>query len=519
MKSNSILAFLLFAISLALWIISPIYPDEIALRIGLSRGIQDQGVVRELFSLCSSQVHKLNFMTIVPSTILSFIDLNTNPAQMRLYSLATYIGILIVLVRRYGSSFPIILISISGVACSGLILVRHELYQIPLLMMCILISSLDNKSVNKKGDYFRLIILMIAFQLALFVHLESVILIPVSCYVVYLILRNKIAPTKALIFSIIIFITSVYYDLKSHSLLCDEYKEIGLFWKSTLHLYPFNISFFVEKFKAYSGAFIFKENYAIGYIPGILDSNNYIIKVFNFIIKAELISVIIINIIIAINTIKSIAKSFYSLRVTNAIISTLENKNLVTSFLIGIPALLLLTIDADNNFYRSFYINILLVISSIIYLSSLSSPHKNFIKIFSVLLIILTTQNILLNYKYFYTQFLIKSNNLGPSMSYFTDWEKVDLDLENLIKENKLDFSVGGIIVDDYTYNSLKKYRNIFPVTYLLLQRDIIKKTAPEVLFLIKPNYALIRCGYLQDINIKPLVYNGLCLFNFRENK
>jgi hypothetical protein len=104
----------------------------------------------------------------------------------------------------------------------------------------------------------------------------------------------------------------------------------------------------------------------------------------------------------------------------------------------------------------------------------------------------------------------------GPSISVNSDWESTRRDVMTLAKHSGMDLSKGRIIVDDMTYESLKQYPMLYPVTYLDYSGSLSKLSSTEIINLIHPNYAITRCDYMQSWGLKPQrIQNRLCAVNF----
>lgn len=84
--------------------------------------------------------------------------------------------------------------------------------------------------------------------------------------------------------------------------------------------------------------------------------------------------------------------------------------------------------------------------------------------------------------------------------------------------EAKIKLEDGRIIVDDLTYDSLKKYPNLYPITYLNWDSLLTGKNSLEVIDILKPNYAIVRCEYLsywKDLS-EQFHKSNICAINFK---
>jgi hypothetical protein len=111
-----------------------------------------------------------------------------------------------------------------------------------------------------------------------------------------------------------------------------------------------------------------------------------------------------------------------------------------------------------------------------------------------------------------------KSGFEGPSISYYTDFSKVNSEVVKIANLANIDLSKGKIIADDLTYEALKNYPNTMPITYLRLSGVNAKLSAKEVVNIIEANGIITRCSSLDgwDHYIHPIKLDSLCAIKIK---
>jgi len=128
----------------------------------------------------------------------------------------------------------------------------------------------------------------------------------------------------------------------------------------------------------------------------------------------------------------------------------------------------------------------------------------------------------IVNFSLFTPKFLPPVSFAGPSISIFTNWSRLNEDINHLAAQCGVDFSRGGVVVDDLTYSGLKGFPSIYPITYLALQAEILSVPSDVVVAKLKPNFVLARCGYMEGTKIGlPFTAKSgeLCCHNFALDK
>jgi hypothetical protein len=204
----------------------------------------------------------------------------------------------------------------------------------------------------------------------------------------------------------------------------------------------------------------------------------------------------------------------YKLRLTGgAGTNGLDHAHVMVLF--AFPLIFLFFYDSNQNFYRSFFINSLSSIMVAIVLSRMSLGRmRKITNIYFVFCGAVVLASLLVNVWWFAAKF--RAGFEGPSISVENDWDAVNRDVMSLAQELGMDLSKGKIIVDDLTYDSLKEYPLLYPISYLAKSRNLAKLTSAEVIDLVRPNYAIVRCRTLPSWGFtSQKTRNNLCGVNF----
>jgi hypothetical protein len=65
-----------------------------------------------------------------------------------------------------------------------------------------------------------------------------------------------------------------------------------------------------------------------------------------------------------------------------------------------------------------------------------------------------------------------------------------------------MDLTNGRIVVDDMTYDSLKSYPYLYPITYLHLSANLTGVKSIDVIKEVNSNYILARCDSFRSADI-----------------
>lgn len=270
----------------------------------------------------------------------------------------------------------------------------------------------------------------------------------------------------------------------------------------------------------YARSFYFKNSYQVNYLPGISVGEHWKSVFFGGLNKS-------IHIILMVNLIISICAAFavstfaikqyvalYKLRKFDSFVSKkLEDAYAVILF--AFPLFFLFFYDSDRNFYRSFFINLLASIMLTMLLSQINLGRiRSIATTYFMLCGVVVCISLIVNVPLFTDKF--RDGFEGPSMSTNKNWDAITHDVLSLAQDCGMDLSKGRIIVDDMTYDSLKRYSHLYPVTYLDLSGSIANLSSVEIISKVHPNFAIVRCEYLRSWGVVPQkTRNQFCGVNF----
>lgn len=505
------------------WVNIGIYPDEIAYRVQLWRYIQDSGIVYGLYSLCESRIQETPIVFFLPAIFLSVFDLLTTPEVAR-YIYAAFFSVYIYCFYILGkhkteptSTWPISLISI-GVASSSLVMVRYEAGILANLLFCTitLISTWGDRP-SKKNIFYLILSVFFGTLLSLYTHVQGLLYIPIAFISVLFATRSLSWPTPRVRFAVfaLIFIFLGFSSFNFHKMSCENQPLILEFWESMTissgSLTDGNLSaFFIDSIEKYTNSFIYKTSYQANYLPSVEQSTG--IDIINSFIIAALVGLLAINIILNL-------KACYTLTLYFVKTTAKRNKGLWPNLFYlsySAPAILLIFIDTQHNFYRSIFINFILATSLIFYTNGNTwRLEKSITRALWILCLLLSSASIFSN------QYLILeklSKHVGPSVSFDFSRNGLNADIDSLVRECSISLNGKTTIVDDLTYNSFKNSQRVFPITYLSLQSTITSIPIAEVIRRANPDFVISRCSYMESTKIgwpAQARANDLCCLNF----
>lgn len=519
-----LLLVVLSALSLLTWHSMPIYPDEIAFRLLSGRYIQDNGLAQKLFYICSSNARATPQLFVIPAWILSWIYLNFSLTEIRLFPIFSVLLAIIFTIKFAVNGRNILAAILSataliGVSGSGLIIARAEFWQVLNIACCIFVMlKLESSTlgINVRGVLSGL--LLFSVVVSIYTHIQGLLFLPLTLFLIYSLVSPKIGKliTATILTVILIYIIKVTVAFKGAA--CVEYPGIA----NAINDMVFNLNVFestkivdwlLTHFEVYAKSFIYKNHYQINYLPGVEVSgfvSGGILSVLNFLIKIILLVNFILFTYFGFSAILRVMK--------NSKTAEVQKKNLLMEYVIVLttfPIIFLFFYDTSQNFYRSFFVNLVISVMLSMFLSRMYLGTKSkWFSIYFYLSGLVVVASLCINLWWFPAKFA--EGFEGPSISVNTDWNSIHLDVMQLAKDSGMDLSKGRIIVDDMTYESLKHYPMLYPVTYLDYSGSLTKLPNSEIISIIHPNYAITRCNYMQSWGLKPQrIQNRLCAVNF----
>jgi len=517
-------------LSLWVWHRMPIYPDEMALKIQVQRYIPDHGIIYGLYALCTSNIKHVPLAFLLPAWSLSVLDQHFSAVQLRVLPF-TAIAASICLAVWYSLwrdalfAAAVACTGLIGVAGSSLVMGRPEYFHAINLAACLAAYMfIESGSRNLLLRCLFISLLSISILFSMYVHVQGILFLPLTLYFVYRLICISFEKKFVAILIFIILAFGTLTEMNFYHRACREFPAILNFWGDM----TFRVSIFKtmtifkwlgDKIIRYVHPFLYRQDYSIGYLP---PAGNPAIpgKVAITALNIGIAIVVPLNFILAI---------FITARVTIRTLLDLiqvnrnhglfqkwwgNNTRFVPLLLFAWPVLFLFFYDEAQNFYRSIFINFILSIFIAICLFSVAQRRRSAAKIYSIFCATLLVGSISANFLLFRPA--LANGYEGPSVSLNHDPAVLNREIATLVQQGKMDLSKGRIIFDDMTYDSVKQYARLYPVTYLVLQAEVTGIEVDETLNRLKPNYAIAKCTDLGDIKRGQHYQNGdLCAIDF----
>jgi hypothetical protein len=198
-----------------------------------------------------------------------------------------------------------------------------------------------------------------------------------------------------------------------------------------------------------------------------------------------------------------------------------ESVPYIFGFLLVGSILALFVYDTAGNFYRTFYMNLLMAITNGIIFSFYSGKFRGVLKYIGIISFMVIFLSTLLSFVLIRSKIL--EGQTGPSISLQTNWKMLRSDIKLLKKECGISDNARKIFIDDMTYDALKSHNYLMPITYFDLTSSIVKKSnleqqqARNFLFRrLLPTAAIMRCDYFFSVGLKPTSkIKSICCANF----
>lgn len=521
--------------SLLVWFTMPIYPDEIAVRLTSGRYFQDGGIAQKLFHICSANSHETPILFVFPALVLSGLDLFFSPASTRIFPLIitlAAISLTIFLSMRKGFPYAAIVATtgLLGVAGSGLILARYEYMQVLNVAFCLgAIYFVESDSQRPSVRYGLLIALMLSILLSLYVHIQGLIFLPLTLFLIHQLLYPVAGITRSAVLLTALLLVATYTSIDFHKISCSDHPQIEQYLADMVFNWgKFNSlgtgEWFGLELKKYYLSFLYKENYQIGYLPGIVAANQ-LQKSLLDLLNLGIVAIVLINFLlfvyVAIRGSIYLVKKLWQKLFAPAAFSdgklTLEAAFVLLLFVM--PTLFLFIYDSDRNFYRSFFINFLIALVMAVVLSRKLEEHvPMYMKVYFGLCGVMVFISLVINVWWFKSN--IDAGFEGPSISTMQDWKSINQDVTLLAKDCKIDLDNGKIVIDDMTYDSLKSSPNLYPITYLQLSAALMRLKPGSTIEAIHPNAILARCDSFYNAGIYFTNYrHRLCCLSLNPGK
>ncbi len=262
------------------WLVMPVYPDEIATRISLGRYFQDHHLIMGLYALCSPMGRPLPVFFVPSAWGFELFDSYISPNVARFF-VAGFLWFALFVITAYvlrgGSRLAALIMSTAliGVAGSGLVLARPEILQIAAFLTCIGVFWLqDSDRLSLHWHLIGAILVFFTTITSCYSHLQGILFIPLATFIAYRSLSLALANKVAIAICALFFVSSIINTLQLNQLNCPDFPGIENFWKMMM-FDPKQISndywnWILLKFKGYVLNFVYKKNYTIAYLPGLV---------------------------------------------------------------------------------------------------------------------------------------------------------------------------------------------------------------------------------------------------------
>lgn len=521
--------------ALLVWYSMPIFPDEIAVRLLSGRYVQDHGASQKLFHYCSANARETPVIFVIPALIFSWVDLSFSPVGIRILPFIITLAPIVTsifLAMRKGAPYAAVVATTAlvGVAGSGLIMARTEYVQVFNIACCLGALYFVESGVHRRFlRYGIAIILALSVLLSLYGHIQGLLFLPLTLFIIFRLVSPTLGKNRTAILTAILLFFAAYSTIAFHKFSCVEHPEIEQYVADKVfnpeRLQSLGLGEWARvEMKKYYLSFIYKDYYQINYLPGIIAGNRFkqaLLEVLNL----SVVIVLLFNFCLFLYAgilgsaflIKQIGLRVGSSPALRA--SHLLMETVLTLMLIVMPVLFLFFYDSDRNFYRSFLINLLIAIVLAVVISRrLDARVPAFAKLYFGFCGGVVLVSLLVNLWWFKEK--LDAGFEGPSIAIKQNWSAIDQDVRKLAEESGMDLSKGRIVVDDMTYESLKSYPYLYPITYLHMSALLTGEKPSYVIKATRPNYVLARCDSFRSAGLDfQRSRNQLCGLNLDQIK
>ncbi len=510
---------------LGVWVLSPIYPDEISFRQEFGRITSDHGVVYGLYEMCPSNIKTVPLVLEPVAWLLAQTMRILSPLEMRILSFTAVLAVVFTAVRQAaGSRNPaagfLVLASFVGIAGAGLILVRYEFaLELQLLSCLVAAARLTRPRTGVPGDLAVAIGLILGAALSVWSHPQGLLLLPLTSYLLLRLAVRRFG-SIGLIAGVAPFVLFVPSSLALHHWVCTEHPEIEAYWRSM----TFDASdpgarrlarLLSDGAHVYVNSFLYAASFPIRFLPGV-DAANGPVKVTNMLVSVVVVFLGGLALCIPAVALFRCCKSCRFRPGRIALSELLEkNQSFVIAVFITIPLVFLFVYDPIHAFYRNCYLNHFASVAACLTFASLSGPVAVRVTKGACAIIGIAAGASLIANAFLFVPPL-RNGYEGPSLSVFRSWSQAAHDTKEAARLCKMDLQRGRIIVDDLTQAGVFSKPETIPVTYLQLQADLIGISVHDAAISVKANYAILRCPEFDLLSVAPQGKIGeICCYTF----
>lgn len=506
MRYTSIFPILLIAIFLIVniwcWFNVAYYQDEFVFKLITARLIQDGNPPMGIFSMCESWMSPIPYLMQFPAWIISWWYLHVDLQIARLISSLSFALIIFAAVwksQNYILSLAI-LAAFIGISSSTIGYTRPEY----LHLLNIALSVIIVKGFEKFRSDFKLIVLisgfflLITYLLSIYSHSQAVLFLPLNLFAIYILFKEQ---KKLLILFVILFGLFSYHGIKYKNETTSCVKSPALNREMLEHTHRFSdlpkVIFgknIFDQSRLYIEKFIYKPNFQSKHLPSWSPTalGYWLNKIIIFCVASTLIYGIFIAFLVTTNLLKLRKHLFFRLASENIQI----NKYLLILFLL-IPILFLFVINTDQNFYRNFFVHLIITVSIALYFQ-IENANTKLQKFRTFWLGIVFFTSLTSTYVNIVS---IRPLLNGQKDAYGANWNEVTKKL-SFDTSCQLDFSKGRILTDAYAYESIKKYPYIYPTEYIFFQSRKTQISPTRIAESMKMQGMVYACNSNDKLNL-----------------
>ena len=518
------------------WLQMPLYQDEVALRISGARFLVDGATDYGLFGQCKSNVRTIALVFQPVAWLYSAFDAAFGWAWVREVPVAGVLlafGVVLaqVLANRMFALSLLLLAGLIGVAGSGLVMSRMEAPTLFLGSVCFIGYALIRRPTVPPvalGAYLAILTLVTLF--ALFIHPQSMVFVPIVVLLTSTVLaRVRLHWNRVLAcLSLICILIGAYAAWDNVAIRCPEMPSVasqfdlltmpGLAQQQGSTGVQANLQ---GKLSRYTDDFLFQKTYDVGYLPSIEPRSDREAAFLTF-LNGAIATVVLLNLLLACGVACVSAGLVVSIFCRSGPgwrerISAAATAPAMYLFLFASSHLALFVYDTPTNFYRAFYIHLVLVATNVLALSSKSGWFDKIMYPVGLGVAVLCVLSALVTRHEIRPQFI--AGWVGPSIALQTDWRAVAADVDRLTRLCKIGPNDPRIVIDDVTYDAMKGHPHLLPLTWSAIGQRNGKKNRTESIQFFKDLSAtsiVVRCKSLDqfDLGNGPQI-NGLCCLKF----
>ncbi|MDO9399222.1 MAG: hypothetical protein Q7T79_00830 [bacterium] len=519
----------------------PLYPDEVSFRLNGARLFVDDGLQYGLYPACASNFKATHPIFYPVAAFYAILDSLPEWEGIRFIPfislfLSVLVALSIISKSRFGRASGIFLIGFIGVSGSGLILSRPEWVLLVHGMACLV--SFYVLLVHRRSELIICLVisgLTFVALLSLYLHIQGAIFIPLTMLplVLYSFKSDISQYARSLtVTAIFIILIGVWASIQQFHFRCSELPALEHFISAMTIAGAYNekgllqsVVFLLDKCWRYIGQFQFKEVYDVNYLPSAIPvskAGQYVVKLIN----ASITFLLLVNLFCSFSIanysgvliVKKLFISANGLTIRERLYSS--SPYLFIFFAIG--ALLgLFVYDAATNFYRSFYLNLLMAITNGIVLSFSASKLRWVLRQIGVISLLTCFCSTILTFEIIRPK--IQSGQVGPSLALDTDWGRVRADVNQLKQACDINDKTTKIMMDDMTYDALKQHSHLISFTYFSFSASLSGGSAEDQLQAhsalfkrVSPNAAIMLCSNFSTISLTPTSQkSSLCCAKF----